>query len=141
MYRGSYLNNLISTVESNLHKDSNNVVFVNNHDGILLSKNQIDSILDKNNDYHVLTHEYNKNQMQTAFEPFIEWIRQIYIEDYKSSISEEKFIQMCDVYHNHTELFLSYLKTGVCTRKEDIIASEIEYEQNKLLISIIAIFS
>ena len=139
MYRGSYLNNLISTVESNLHKDSNNVVFVNNHDGILLSKNQIDSILDKNNDYHVLTHEYNKNQMQTAFEPFIEWIRQIYIEDYKSSISEEKFIQMCDVYHNHTELFLSYLKTGVCTRKEDIIASEIEYEQNKLLISIIAI--
>ena len=62
MYRGSYFNNLISTVESNLHKDSNNVVFVNNHDGILLSKNQIDSILDKNNDYHVLTHEYNKNQ-------------------------------------------------------------------------------
>ena len=139
MYRGSYLNNLISTVESNLHKDSNNVVFVNNHDGIFLSKNQVEDILDKNNDYHVLVHEYNKNQMQTAYEPFMEWIRQIYIEDYKNNVSEEKFIQMCEVYPNHTELFLSYLKTGVCTRKEDIISSEVEYEQNKLLISIISI--
>ena len=140
MYRGSYLNNLISTIESNLHKDSNNVVFVNNHDGILLSKNQIDSMLGSNNDYHVLVHNYTRKEMQTAYEPFFEWIRQIYIEDYKGEISEEMFIQMCDVYSNHTELFLSYLKKGVCTRKEDIISSEIDYEQNKMLISIISIF-
>lgn len=139
MYRGSYLNNLISTIESNLHKDSNNVVFINNHDGILLSENQIDSLLENDNDYHVLVHEYTKKEMQTAYEPFFDWIRQIYIEDYKETISEEEFIQMCDVYSNHTELFLSYLKTGICTRKEDIITAEIDYEQNKMLISIISI--
>ena len=44
MYRGSYLNNLVSTIESNINNDSNNVVFVNNHDGILLSKNQIEEL-------------------------------------------------------------------------------------------------
>ena len=92
MYRGSYLNNLISTIESNLHKDSNNVVFINNHDGILLSKNQIDSLLDNDNDYHVLVHEYTKKEMQTAYEPFFEWIKQIYIEILNSIIMSYKRI-------------------------------------------------
>lgn len=139
MYRGSYLNNLVSTIESNINNDSNNVVFVNNHDGILLSKNQIEELIESKDDHFVLVHTYQKDRMQTAYEPFFEWIREIYELHYKADMSEEKFIRMCKVYSNQEEVFLSYLKTGVCTRKEDVIKTELEYEKNKMMLSLISI--
>ena len=106
----------------------------------MLSKNNIERVIHQNNDeYYMLEHTFRSDVMQSAYEPIMEWIRQIYIANYKDMISEVEFLKQCGVYQNQMEVFTTYLRAGHCVRKEDVIMCEVAYEKEKFIISLVSI--
>lgn len=85
----------------------------------------------------VLFHEFSADLMTDAYEPFLEWVKQLYEES--GALSPEEFLEKCHIYPLHRDMFCGYLKTGVCVRKESIIMSEIQYDKHKVMDSIINI--
>ena len=139
MNKEAYFESIISTIENNIDTSisSKKAVFVNNHSNFVLSKNIVEtSVHYKKDEYYLLSHTFKSDTMQAAYEPFMDWIRDIYINDYKSHMSEVEFLNECDVYYNQLEVFVSYLKRCHCMRKEDVIMHEVKYEKEKFLISL-----
>ena len=140
MNKETYLENIINTIENNINSTNKKVVFINNHSNFMLSKNNMEKILHQNKDeYYMLEHTFRSDVMQSAYEPFMEWIRQIYISYYRDRMSELCFLKQCNVYQNQMEVFMTYLRTGHCVRKEDVIMCEVAYEKEKFIISIVNI--
>ena len=140
MNKENYLDSIINTIENSIESSSKKVVFINNHSNFVLPKSRILNALKLNNDHILLTHTFRSDVVQGPYEPFMDWIRQIYIERYKEEMSEEEFLKESGVYYNHMEVFITFLKTGHCIRKEDVIMYEVDYEKEKFLISLMNIF-
>ena len=140
MNKENYLDSIINTIENSIESNTKKVVFINNHSNFVLPKNRILNALKSTNEYILLTHTFKSDVVQGPYEPFMDWIRQIYIEYYQNEISEEDFLKESGVYYNHMEVFVTFLKTGHCIRKEDVIMYEVDYEKEKFLISLMNIF-
>ncbi|MBE5935286.1 MAG: GGDEF domain-containing protein [Lachnospiraceae bacterium] len=140
MNKETYLDNIISTIENNIDSNAKKVVFINNHSNFVLSKNRIQNLLVNSAEFVLLTHTFKSDAMQGPYEPFMDWIRDIYIQYYKEEISEVEFLKECEVYTNQMEVFTTFLKTGHCVRKEDVIMYEVNYEKEKFIISLLNIF-
>ena len=140
MHRGSYLETILNSIEDNINNDSKNVVFINNHSSFVLPKNIIeDNIVAHKGNYIIKEHTFRSDIMQGPYEPFMDWIREIYKEDFESELSIEEFLCECGIYNNQLEVFKTYIQSGHCVRKEDVILHEVDYEKNKFLISLLNI--
>lgn len=85
---------------------------------------------------NVYYHNFSGMEMTDAYEPFLHMIRDMYNKYYvrdKRFESVESFLDECKVYPLHRSIFTSYIKSGVCTRYEDLIPGEAEYEQQRFL--------
>ena len=81
-------------------------------------------------------YEYTTDGVKEAYEPFLSWIRQAYYVDYSEKCSVEEFVENCGVYSLQREVFCSYITSGVCERKMEVMMNEYEYEEERLLESI-----
>lgn len=84
------------------------------------------------------THEYSLYGIQLAFDPFLDWTKELWLQSGEESPLE--FLKKCNVYPLHYEIFESFFKTGKCSRQEDILLHEISYEQTRMMNNIINIF-
>lgn len=82
----------------------------------------------------VLFYEFKPNVMHEAYEPFLGWVKEIYEKSGEESL--EDFMEQCDVYPLHREMLCSYIKNGVCIRKEPIILYEQEYDKKRFMESL-----
>ena len=103
MNKENYLDSIINTIENSIESNTKKVVFINNHSNFVLPKNRILNALKSTNEYILLTHTFKSDVVQGPYEPFMDWIRQIYIEYYQNEISEEDFLKESGVYYNHME--------------------------------------
>ena len=74
--------------------------------------------------------------MKSAYEPFMSAIRDSYYNDYKQTCSIEEFVENCEVYSLQKDVFVSYIRSGVCERKIEVMMSEYDYENERMLESI-----
>lgn len=81
-------------------------------------------------------YEYALSDMKQAYEPFMLWIRQAYDSDFADTYSVEEFVENCGVYSLQREVFCSYIKDGVCTRKLEVMMNEYEYEEDRIMESL-----
>ena len=86
---------------------------------------------------NVYYHNFIGSEMTDAFEPFLNIIKDMYRKYYAnnhrfSDIND--FLTACNVYPLHKSIFKSYLETGTCSRYEDLIVCEVEFE-HKMFIS------
>ena len=86
---------------------------------------------------NVYYHNFIGSEMTDAFEPFLHIIKDMYRKYYAnnhrfSDIND--FLTACNVYPLHKSIFKSYLETGTCSRYEDLIVCEVEFE-HKMFIS------
>lgn len=95
-----------------------------------------DSVKD-NEGIKVLYHEFTPDVMHEAYEPFLQWIKEIYEESGEKS--PEEFMEKCQVYALHREMLCEYIRRGKCVRKEPIIMGEREYDLKRLMMSITSI--
>lgn len=87
----------------------------------------------------LLYHQFDETEIKGAYEPFLDWIKEIF--EYQTELNIDEFLAKCRVYPLHRSIFKSYIETGVCKREEAIIIPEIEYEKAKFFESIINILT
>lgn len=99
-----------------------------------ISKEIILDCIDSDSDIKVLYHEFRPDIMHDAFEPFLGWIKQLYEES--DCDSPEEFMEECQVYALHREMFCEYIRTGECKRVEPVIIIEKDYDLKRLFGSV-----
>ncbi len=81
--------------------------------------------------------------MVSPYEPFLDVIKDLYLRYYADIKynSIDDFLHDCNVYPLHYSIISSYIEDGVCSREEDLIIGEAEYEHDRFLEGIINILS
>lgn len=102
-----------------------------------LSKEMVDESIRGNKGIKVLYHEFTPDIMHDAYEPFLQWIKEIY--ENSGEESPEEFMEKCQVYSLHRDMFCEYIRSGRTVRKEPIIMSEREYDLKRIMGSITSI--
>ena len=121
MHSNSYVYKFIQQLIQDLSaEDVKHYLFVKHYNTITITRDNLESSVSERGKTMILCHDFASSQMQSAFEPFLVWIRDLYYAYFKE-MTPENFIEECDVYPLQKELFISYLKEGNCRREEDII--------------------
>lgn len=140
MHYNSYVNKFINQLVQDLSTESSHYLFVKHYDAVMFSEEFLSSSIPMNSGTLLLCHEYSSTQIQGAYEPFLIWIRSLYLTYYQDMTPEE-FVEACNIYPLHKSLFISYLKEEVCRRDEDIIVYEMDYERIRMNQSIMSILA
>ncbi len=127
-----------SVVASYVQKQNRNVIFIKHYNTLDITKKEILADVDKTENKVFLYHEYAMHEMHSTFAPFLQWIRQCYDSYYKSSMTVEEFLTACHVYSMHIEPLAGFIRDDCCTRREDILQFEIQFETYRMLQNIIS---
>ena len=84
----------------------------------------------------VYSYDFVLYEMKNAFEPFMSWIKQAYYEEFSTNDSVEEFVEKSGVYSLQREIFCSYISTGICERKLEVMMNEYDYEEERIMESI-----
>ncbi len=128
-----------SVVASYVEKQNKNVIFIKHYNTLDITKSEILADVEETGDKVFLYHEYAMHEMHSTFAPFLQWIRKCYNTYYKSSMSVEDFLKNCHVYSMHIEPLAGFILNNKCTRKEDILHFEIQYETIRMVQDIVGI--
>lgn len=116
------------------------IVFLKHYSAFEVSRDEIKKIVDKSGiDCVFLFHAFKRSQMQEPYEPIMGWIRDLCRE-----MSDDEVGTMLNeacVYRAHIPVFQSYIRDGICERKENIIACDAAYEKREFLDSLINVMS
>jgi diguanylate cyclase (GGDEF)-like protein len=113
------------------------IMFVKHYNTLNMTLEDIEKIVGDSYKKGLLYHRYSRNDIKEPYEPLINGIRYYYQKLFANEMSVAEFVDECNVYSLHKEIFVSYLKTGRASRTEQIIISEITYERKKFIQSII----
>ena len=96
-----------------MSEDTEHYLFIKHYNTISITEDLFHTMLtpekDPNTEPIFLTYEFNSSQMQSAFDPFLICIRNLYMT-YFSETSPKDFIEACQVYSLQKDLFISYLE-------------------------------
>ena len=124
-----YIENLIDSILYNMDEQSTNVMLIEHYNTLDLTCSEVMEISKGKEDVRFLYHSYETGDMVTVFEPFLDWIKELFYEFADESLDE--FFENSDVYLLHRPIFKSYFETGVCARTEDVLINEIDFEIDK----------
>lgn len=113
----------------NVAEDSSNVLLIEHYNTLDLTYDDVMEMSVEKKDVKFLYHSYETGDIVAAFEPFLDWIKELFYELADESL--EDFFENAGVYLLHRPIFKSYFENGVCIRKEDVLINEIEFEEDK----------
>lgn len=122
-----YIPGLVDSMMKNLGTDQNHLFFIKHYNTFDLEGAYIHALSMSRPETKFLFHEFDISDMRTAYEPFVDWIKQLYEESGETSM--EEFFDANQVYSLHRPIFQSYFETGSCTRGEEVLIGEIAFEQ------------
>lgn len=122
----------------NNYIDQNKIIFFHGNCNNIFNEKKLKEKIEAFNNYNYKYFNFLPG-LQTAYCPFMDFIRDIYIKKYSKDISPYDFTCMCNVYELQKETIASFLKTGIAKRKEKLILGEIIYEEERFIDSIINI--
>lgn len=135
------VNNLVESIIKDANDKNGKLLFIKysntfsiKFDDVLLAASKSKTAV------QTLYHEFKPGVMQPAYCPLMDWIGALY-KRYFSEISFLEFLDDCDVYPLHKNIFKTYFETGTCRRSETIVRNEVEYEHTLFLQDIIKIFN
>lgn len=126
-----YIPNLIDSMLLNLGVSDTGFLLIKHYNTFDLSSDYIASLAETRDEVNFLYHSYDITAMSGVYEPLLDWIKELY--DKQQDMDLENFFETCDVYMLHRPIFQSYFETGLASRKEELLISEIEFEQKKLM--------
>lgn len=133
----TYIKNLFYSFIKDTDVVCERVMFVKHYNTLNMSLDDIEKIVGESYKKGLLYHRYSKNDIKEPFEPLISGIRYYYQKFFSNEMGVSEFIDNCNVYSLHKEIFVSYLSDGLAYRNEQIITSEVAYEEGKFIVSII----
>lgn len=79
-----------------------------------------------------LFYVYDGSIMQDVYNPFMAFIKEMYIKHYANKISPEEFVEAAGCYNALKYLYVSYLKNDYFEREEDLILKEVDFDKNRI---------
>lgn len=131
----NYIPNLIDAMMTDLEISDKYFMMFRHYNTLDLSAEYVESFAKKRENVRFLYHSFNAENMQNAYEPFLDWIRDLYQEATGKTL--EQFFDACNVYQLHRPVFKSYFETGICMRNEELLISDLEYEQSRFMDEIV----
>lgn len=133
----TYIKNLLYSFLDDTSIVGEKIMFVKHYNTLNMSLEDIEKVVGESYKKGFLYHRYFKNDIKEPYEPLINGIRYYYQKLFSSEMSVAEFVDNCNVYSLHKEIFVSYLTSGVAKRTEPIITAEVQYEMQKFVDSII----
>lgn len=128
-----------SVVASYVAKPNKNIIFIKHYNTLDITKDEILAKVEKTDDKIFMYHEYAMHDMHGSYAPFLQWIRQCYDMYYKDIMTAEDFLRNCNVYSMHIETLAGFIRDDLCSRKEDVLYFEIQYEAYRMMQNILSI--
>lgn len=139
---GMYVSSLVDSMLKKLYYEDFNVSFFKHYNTFSIQLKDINSaVIKSDNIVQILYHEYKPGGMQTAYQPFIDWIIALYDRYYSTEMTFESFLKAAGVYSLHINLYVSYRQSGHCERLEDMIPVESDYEKQTFINGMIGIIN
>lgn len=133
----NYIHKLVQSFRDNRFAK---FMFIKHYETLLISQQElIESMIDETSSWCFLIHAFPMHSMQAPYSPFLEWICSLYYR-YFTDETPEEFVQHAGVYSLQQSIFVSYIRTGVAERSEDILISEVAYERKRMLQSMVNIY-
>lgn len=127
-YSQLYTKKIVDSIIHGLEHKHSSILFVKHYNTLNVPIGDIEEAVKMSDSkIELMYHEYSASKMQEAYEPFLGWIKQMYYKCY-SDVPVEEFLEKADVYYLARSALASYILTGKCSRTEDIIVVETEYE-------------
>ena len=129
-----FVENLIGST----YTKDNNIIVVKHYNTFHLREADICSIVEEygNGEYSVFYKRFHRFDIPDALAPFLRIIKEMYYKYYEEQ-DIESFLEDMGVYSLQKSVFSSYMKASLCYRDEDLILSEVEYEQEVLKATIV----
>ena len=140
MYRISPIKSIMSAFENGVSNQSKNIMFVKYYNSFEVPNENIDRIKSWG-DVVLVRHKFSRNDMQTVLQPFLDTIRNIYLNDFSDQLTAREFVKKCNIYSLQQETLATYLETGIAYRNEAPVIIEVEYEISRLLGGIISMLN
>lgn len=131
------IDRLINQLVKKSAHSKDKALFIRHYDGYSIDAGCVKKIVEDAG-FFCLDHEFSLYGIQSAFEPFLDWTKELYPKSGEGSIRD--FLKKCRVYPLHYGILESFIETGACVRWEDILLHEISYEQTRMMKNIINIF-
>lgn len=135
----------IKTYTDNLFSSNKKIYVVKHYNTFEITEDNLPVLSDchslNGDNVNMYFHDFSGDLMQNAYEPFLNIIADMYQKYYAPYFSStadtgrsiDDFWAQCNVYPLHYSILTSYINTGVCSREEDLILSEYEYEHDRFL--------
>lgn len=137
MNNKTYIQNLFYTFLTKKDFMDEKVMFVRHYNSLLLDeKHVLDAVGEENKEGLIYTN-LSPYEIPDPYEPFMSGIRSLYHRFFAKEMAVTEFLNDCNVYPLHMEIFESYLDNGYASRNEALIVSEINFEKKKMLSSIL----
>lgn len=140
MNHTTYIKNLFYSFLKDDTNLTENIMFIKHYNTLQLNLEEIEKIVGDHYKDGLLYHGFAKNDIKEPYEPFMNGVRYYYQKFFSDRMSVQEFVDACNVYSLHNEIFVSYLMNGRAERQEMIIISEVLFEKKKFIESIINCF-
>lgn len=137
MNHTSYIKNLFYAFLKDDNTVSERVMLVKHYNALNLGLEDIEKLVGESYKKGLLYHRYTKNDIKEPYEPLVSGIRYYYQKLFSSEMTVSEFVDECNIYKLHRDIFVSYIQTGIAKRTEHGIISEGEYEAGRFMQSII----
>ena len=128
-----FLNNLESSLLSNIGVKTNNFSLIKHYNSFYFSKDDITTLNEKADTLTTFFHEFDASTIVGPYEPFLGFISEFCKNN---PVDMDDLFESCNVYSLHRSILKSYIITGRSTREEDLLLDEIPSEQIKLVESL-----
>lgn len=123
--------NLFDSVLSDLGSADSNMMVIRHYNTIDFTADYVEELARTRDQACFLYHSFQADDMLGGYEPFVDWIRQLYYGNSQEPL--EEFFENSGVYFLHRPIFQSYFETGLARRTEELLLIECEFEQEKFV--------
>lgn len=134
----NYIDSFIHTLISGIGRKRNNYLAIKHYNTFDILPEDIEQIMSQYPEKDVYYHSFYENDMPDAYEPFLTLVKELYLQNQRE-VTIEEFLEECGVYSQQRELIRSYMTEEVCRRQEEVLLSEVSYEQERIVESLIKV--
>ena len=130
-----YFNGVIEQVYGKVGRTEKNIVIANySNDFSVRDLETVKRYSQNQGSVFFVWHELPYDSMAGAYEPFLDTVCHMFREYMGGDFAQ--FLEACGVYYLQRPVLMSYYEKGICTRDENVLLNEVEYEQEQMTASI-----
>ncbi|MDE6253774.1 MAG: GGDEF domain-containing protein [Lachnospiraceae bacterium] len=132
-----YLKEMLNNYSNDYNMDGR-ILFMRHYSSFGVNKDELVQLIETSGiECYFLYHVFKPNKIQSPYEPILDWIRNIYSGKTEREI--EDMMDAAQVYSLHKPIIRTYISNGISKREESLIISEISYEKERFLRSVVNI--